>query len=185
MCSAALLNLKLTDSSSKKNARDSPLLRLPPEIRSMIWEYVLGEHTIRMGESWHFTFPAQGTAQIHFDLLRVCRQVYVEASNLPRTLNTLSFPDFTSFLETAATGKLHHVQKICLRTFVDCLVSEEGLEYLVPTAAFAPFKTISITLCTEDLEEEGVRFRAETALRARLLEGRGHSFPRRLRQNDK
>ena len=155
----------------------------------MIWKYALGGQKIRMGAmgavDYHVVSPAQGTAQVHFDLLRVCRQVYVEASPLPRTLNTPTFPDFTSFLETAATGKLHHVQKICLRTFVDCLVSEEGLEYLVPTAAFAPFKTISITLCTEDSEEEGARFRAETALRARLLEGRGHSFPRRLRQNDK
>jgi len=135
----------------------------------MIWKYSLGGQKIRMGaKGYRVQFPAQGTAQVHFDLLRVCRQVYVEASLFPRTLNTLTFPDCRSLREVTATGTLRHVQKICLRTFVSSLGSEQGLEEFVPIATFEPFKTIDITLCTQDSGHEGLQIWVEKALKARL-----------------
>jgi len=86
--------------SSHRNQLDSPLLRLPGELRNAIYEQVLGNWDFRMvyiknaypqlglycrrvGESgrWQRLTSALTT------LLFVCRQIYAEARYLPFTLN--------------------------------------------------------------------------------------------------
>ncbi|EUC46072.1 hypothetical protein COCMIDRAFT_54347, partial [Bipolaris oryzae ATCC 44560] len=63
-----------------RNQRESPLLRLPAEVRSMVWEYVFGGYHI-------YVYPRE----IHRRILRlmtVCRQIFMEAVLLPFRLNT-------------------------------------------------------------------------------------------------
>ncbi|KAF2833358.1 hypothetical protein CC86DRAFT_399985 [Ophiobolus disseminans] len=158
---------------TKKNAQDSPLLGLPPEIRNMIWKYVLGRQKIKLSatrypDTYYLASPARGTALIWFDLLCVCRQIYAEAALLPRALNTPTFPNFSTFLKKVATGKLHHTQSVSLRTILKCLKTNKELEKLVPVSAFEPFKTVDISLYVGD-ETRGVQERVETALRARFV----------------
>ncbi|KAF3001309.1 hypothetical protein E8E13_005142 [Curvularia kusanoi] len=64
------------------NSESSPLLRLPGELRNIIYGYVLGGHTF--GETWENKKPPQ-----HFlASLLVCRQIYNEARMLVFELNT-------------------------------------------------------------------------------------------------
>jgi hypothetical protein len=75
-------NLQLTYGSCQKNAKDSDLLRLPPEIRTMIGGFALGGQTIKLaykGLSPHDAIRSDD----RFPLLSVCHQVYAEAAMLP------------------------------------------------------------------------------------------------------
>jgi hypothetical protein len=136
----------------------------------MIWGFALGGQKIRMGPvnfttSFYAKSPAKGTAQIHFDLLRVCRQVYAEAAPLPRTLNTPYFSGFSYFEETFATGRLRHVQMVCLQAGSGYLARH--LQSMFPVATFEQFKTVEIVLL-EPFQDEGLRSEIRTALRAHL-----------------
>jgi hypothetical protein len=75
-------NLQLTYGSCQKNAKDSGLLRLPPEIHTMIGGFALGGQTIKLaykGLSPHDAIRSDD----RFPLLSVCHQVYAEAAMLP------------------------------------------------------------------------------------------------------
>ncbi|KAF3046585.1 hypothetical protein E8E12_011066 [Didymella heteroderae] len=82
----------------RKN-QDSPLLRLPPEIRNRIWEYTL-EHSIfraipnfGSSEPAKFESPPEEPA-IGVTLFRTCRQIYSEAASMPFKLNAFAFNEF-------------------------------------------------------------------------------------------
>ncbi|KAG9201527.1 hypothetical protein G6514_005534 [Epicoccum nigrum] len=74
-----------------KNQETSPLLRLPAEIRNIIWRYALGGKTFVATDKWETDFklsrsskdPENGTA-----LLRTCRQLFLEAACYPITLGS-------------------------------------------------------------------------------------------------
>jgi hypothetical protein len=72
-------------------------LRLPPELRSRIWEYALGGHTLRtiyLGarrRSVPRMVPSTAERMYGLDLLRTCRQIYTETALLPYKTNTFSF----------------------------------------------------------------------------------------------
>jgi hypothetical protein len=58
--------------------QQSPLLRLPTELRTKIWTYVLGS-TIYRGKGYTYTGEAQFVPRdrsIGLSLLQTCRQVY-------------------------------------------------------------------------------------------------------------
>lgn len=79
-----------------KNNQKSPLLRLPPEIRSRIWEYTLGYTIVRAHVPYSRSHkPRLRTSSdepgIGMALLRSCRQVYSEAALMPMRLNTFAF----------------------------------------------------------------------------------------------
>lgn len=74
----------------------------------MIWRYALGGHQVDMcGHHRGFRFPYRSSVRIRpiacgekppsnfvkptFQLLRVCRQIYVEASHMVYTMNTFGF----------------------------------------------------------------------------------------------
>jgi hypothetical protein len=104
----------LTYGSAQKNAQESRLLRLPPEVRMMIWGYSLGGQTIKL---------AQKRLSPHYDprlvnrfpLLRVCRQVYLDAAVLPYTLDTFRFHNYHHYRAHAGTGLIKYVQHLRLR----------------------------------------------------------------------
>jgi hypothetical protein len=85
------------------NAASSPLLRLPPEIRNMIYTLIIDVNMVvftkaGLGRGRH---PIQdGLA-----LLRVCRQIHAEAAVLPYALNTFVFWTFTSDLQAFLYGR--------------------------------------------------------------------------------
>ncbi|CAG5173409.1 uncharacterized protein ALTATR162_LOCUS7626 [Alternaria atra] len=101
--------------AAQRNARNSPLLRLPAEIRNMIFRYAVGGNEIHVQRAfvyrtskkwrdnsnsyWHgrathlgdrrLKALAQGTA---FHLPEVCRQIYAETATLSYATNTFILP---------------------------------------------------------------------------------------------
>ena len=72
----------------------SPLLRLPPELRNIIYADALGGHTFSMSLRWvekdHPIARADNAPPHAFALLRTNRQIYSEARLLPFTANTFT-----------------------------------------------------------------------------------------------
>ncbi|KAH3989403.1 hypothetical protein HBI25_120030 [Parastagonospora nodorum] len=94
-----------------KTNQDSPLLRLPGELRSRIWEYVLGGYELRsvyIKNSQQITVkrmvPPFAERMNGTQLLRTCRQIYTETALLPYRANTF-------ILETLDTIK-HELKKM-------------------------------------------------------------------------
>lgn len=89
------------------NASGSPFLRLPPEIRVRIYNFVLGGQQIWIGRYpasidyqrhlhhgprfYHFNTIDREGRGLDIRLLRVCRQVFTETALLPYALNNFSF----------------------------------------------------------------------------------------------
>ncbi|EMD63226.1 hypothetical protein COCSADRAFT_161742 [Bipolaris sorokiniana ND90Pr] len=86
-----MLNVTPKGGDVKAN-QQSPLLRLPPEIRNMIWELVLAGRvcTLDYDKAGHVSMSSP-KAPTGISLLRVCRQIYAEAANIPLQQNTSSF----------------------------------------------------------------------------------------------
>lgn len=79
------------------NQKQSPLLKLPPELRNKIYDHVLEGMCVSLvkynnSKPNHIEYihSASGCAIVGnpLNLLSVCRQVYLEASLLPYTLNS-------------------------------------------------------------------------------------------------
>lgn len=83
----------LTGHSTSRNQRESPLLRLPPELCDKTYRYALGGYKIRVcckvrRRDW---YPELNQPPHNFTALtRVSRQVHFEIVNLCATLNTFS-----------------------------------------------------------------------------------------------
>lgn len=92
--------------SAQRNSLESPLLCLPGEIREAIWKHALGGHQIEipdvsqegpvegiydMRTLYPDTLCPPGSARPTFQLPRVCRQMYVEASPYVYSMNTFAF----------------------------------------------------------------------------------------------
>ncbi|CAI6287124.1 unnamed protein product [Periconia digitata] len=79
---------------SKNNQLQSPLLRLPPELRNRIYKYALGGKKLRPAGFIHrIKYEQNGrvTPPNFVALLSVCRQIYAEARLYPFLLNTFEF----------------------------------------------------------------------------------------------
>lgn len=86
--------LKVDELHRVKQNQNSPLLRLPPEIRNRIWEYTLGHNTFRFGRTRGRkarSILAPDEPGINVAILRGCRQIYSETALMPIQLNTLAF----------------------------------------------------------------------------------------------
>jgi hypothetical protein len=110
---------KLTTRYSVRSNQKSPLLRLPPEIRTRIWEYALGgryflQHFLHRGTQRFSSLPSTQTNACA--LLQVCRQIYAETALIPIVINTFSVSDYQSLARVARTlpkyqrGKISEVQ---------------------------------------------------------------------------
>jgi len=100
-----------TDSYSAHNSAQSPLLRLPAEIRNEIYAYILTEPDA----TYHFDYRPYpyGECVSHgssvkqpnrLALLRTCRQVFYEAAKLPFKFNTGYFADLGVLLCLASSS---------------------------------------------------------------------------------
>ncbi|CAN9439550.1 unnamed protein product [Alternaria alternata] len=84
---------------TKRNAIESPLLRLPPEIRNGIYTYVFG-NTRYLFRDYHFsirtpvTFTPDKVEYQRLSLPLVCRQLHHETRLLPYELGTFDFVEW-------------------------------------------------------------------------------------------
>ena len=99
--------------SARRNARDSPLLRLPAEIRASIWKHALEYPVVKVRPS---SKRHRKSVRVNFGLLRICRQVYSETARLPHTLNTFSFSTHDDVTNFARRKKLDKLQKLSVRS---------------------------------------------------------------------
>jgi hypothetical protein len=90
----------------EENARQSPLLCLPAEIRNKIFNYALRGHRIRpvversvilQGHPDTWARLRRNPIKHRFALPKVCRQIYNETAILPYTLSTFSLIYITDF----------------------------------------------------------------------------------------
>jgi len=95
-------------SSSEHNALASPLLRLPAELRNLIYTYVIsnnkygeggfsGSSDPETGEPIHMRLAPYEKGQIWIGLLLTCRQIHSETAPLPFALNTFCLIDSLIF----------------------------------------------------------------------------------------
>ncbi|KAF2034836.1 hypothetical protein EK21DRAFT_84956 [Setomelanomma holmii] len=96
-----------------KNAQESELLRLPPEIRAMIWRYALGYQnvwlsTVRPIKEASWTDRCQ--------LLRTCRQIYSEAAMMPYKYNTFYVGTIANYSRHLNLGNIQLAQHIRIRS---------------------------------------------------------------------
>jgi len=88
------LTARISEQPDIQNAHcdviESPLLRLPPELRNMIFALALDHGTIRpkIGKTWLEPKLKNYPIRERFGLLFTCRQIYAETALLPYKLNT-------------------------------------------------------------------------------------------------
>ncbi|KAI4926058.1 uncharacterized protein J4E92_006795 [Alternaria infectoria] len=76
---------------ARQNQRNSPLLRLPAEIRHLIFGYALGGKTFHIDYNEYQGIAKNMTVSKNtLALLAVCRQVFAETALLPFSSNTFS-----------------------------------------------------------------------------------------------
>ncbi|KAF1942647.1 hypothetical protein EJ02DRAFT_163886 [Clathrospora elynae] len=106
MCQLSKLDNGMFDTTPKndqqrllvaRNANQSPLLRLPSELRELICNFTLAGNIIKpayASRRWAIRPPKH-----RFSLLRVCRQIYAETASLPYSLSTFSFSTIYRYQE--------------------------------------------------------------------------------------
>ena len=113
----------LTFHRIKRNQEESPLLRLPAEIRNRIYEYALGlGRTFRMDIRRNANLVGvdkKSKEKNCLSLLRACRQIYAEAVLIPFRVNTFVFHGqhiFDEWTSTVLPIRREAVASIELRT---------------------------------------------------------------------
>ncbi|KAF1932006.1 uncharacterized protein M421DRAFT_416734 [Didymella exigua CBS 183.55] len=105
-------------SISIRNSRESPLLRLPAELRIKIWAYLLAyRHVLKQFPSRWRPGSGSSASTIRLDILRVCRQTYTETALLPFTLNSFTFItpcDMKATIDCSRLGHRNAIRKIAL-----------------------------------------------------------------------
>jgi hypothetical protein len=109
--------------STEANQRNSPLLRLPAELRNQIYELVLRHDCLSLALGRYLNlqpirlYPDPGSRTLA--LLRVCRQDHFEAALLPYSLNTFVFTRISvakGFQDLCTPVQLHVVEGVELYT---------------------------------------------------------------------
>ncbi|KAF1949088.1 hypothetical protein CC80DRAFT_581879, partial [Byssothecium circinans] len=78
--------------SSQENAINSPLLRLPGEIRNKIFHYALCDYKLEIHNKQSLNSPpSYNYIQPRFQLPRVCRQIHAETAPIVYSRNTFGF----------------------------------------------------------------------------------------------
>ncbi|USP77115.1 hypothetical protein yc1106_04389 [Curvularia clavata] len=77
---------------ARQNQQQSPLLRLPAELRNKIFAYALGGRTFRFKTTGNYPWYIKNVTKYKhaLALLQVCRQIYAETALLPFSTNTFS-----------------------------------------------------------------------------------------------
>ncbi|KAF3001976.1 hypothetical protein E8E13_007635 [Curvularia kusanoi] len=112
---------------SQRNREQSPLLRLPGELRNRIYEFAIGGHVVDVLHRYFIqdrfisTLPVRGPKDASEKFLRLlnlahtCRQLYEETRLLPYALNIFCFYDdrwfmaFSSILPSSAKSSIRQI----------------------------------------------------------------------------
>ena len=129
----------LREKSTRRNARDVPLLRLPAEIRASIWKHALEYPIVKVRPS---SERHRNNVRENFGLLRVCRQVYSETARLPHTLNTFSFS--LGDMPHHDMTKLNKVQKLSVET--NWVVLDAVCSYIFPLEDLPQLREVEVTI---------------------------------------
>ncbi|KAI4948626.1 hypothetical protein J4E86_007974 [Alternaria arbusti] len=139
------------DRLTELNSVDSPLLRLPAEIRNMIFTYVFsGEEYLLRRHDYSTLICGEAVTDINMSLLLVSRQAYSETALLPYKLGTICFrfnPSYISwqadieiFLEERSAEQIEAIA--CLESgsllptyFYSPLHSTDPLVHITPRTA--------------------------------------------------
>ncbi|KAF2874936.1 hypothetical protein BDV95DRAFT_303514 [Massariosphaeria phaeospora] len=113
----------------KRNSAESPLLRLPSELRNQIWDYAVCGNQVLIHDPPHATLPGVGgsyeivgdstTMPPNFKLPQVCRQTYVETGPLIYSNNTFRFQSgkaLDHWIKRRALGQRRRVQSLDIPT---------------------------------------------------------------------
>lgn len=98
--------------SSERNSKQSPLLRLPRELRDIIWDHALRGYQIKVYSN---TYSAAGTTPCippEFHLLLVCRQIHSEIHPRHYSLGTFFFAAAHDLRNYGDRNRLHHIQAL-------------------------------------------------------------------------
>jgi len=119
------LGLTNNTTRAQRNAEDSALLRLPPEIRQRIWTYVVQAQIVHIG-CWD---PLDRNDNTEQSMIRVCRQVHAETCLLPyavhcfRLYEDLWLKEWITRRLPEQTAAVQRVELWC----DDCLTTPLGL----------------------------------------------------------
>ncbi|KAF9732882.1 hypothetical protein PMIN07_007212 [Paraphaeosphaeria minitans] len=135
---------------TKRNSTESPLLRLPGEIRNMIYGYVTGHYNIYHTSDgrlmvgpidpwdWRHAFVEFPSVPSLLTLTLVCRQTYIESRMhvfANNTFDTKNFFYFRRRVEKLSTEQKHAISTITLA--FDCL-GKVGLNVYHLTGSIEP-----------------------------------------------
>jgi hypothetical protein len=102
----------------KQNAKDSPFLRLPAELRRRVYEYVLGKDAVSTSSLRRFA------------LLQVSRQIYLETARLPFNLKVIESNFLPTLQRSVRLGIMKHVEELDLLDVF--FPTKQDLENIVP-----------------------------------------------------
>lgn len=176
---------------SVKRNQNSPLLRLPAELRTQIWNYVLGYKLLSMWYTYKLPLRQARIAAPYtdrtnvMDLLRTCRQIYVESACVPYSLNIFSFDFYDSIYDHFKRFTLHqranitHIQLNNLDHFSLQLLTQQPIEVVAKqkkfNLSFLPaLKQIHVVLLAAqfDAAQEGRGHMVEDQLKVLLAGSR-------------
>ncbi|KAF1944057.1 hypothetical protein EJ02DRAFT_432624 [Clathrospora elynae] len=165
-----------------KSNQNSPLLRLPPEIRNQVWELVLGGEVFRAvftPSNLHTKYkltssPAEPTKEMA--LLRTCRQIYAEAAMMPLILNKFSFECVfeakyvLSKLKTHQRKHIAHLQfELSRPSRVSVLARSDFHRFRFPLPGYLPgLKELRVCIFSVSATDETARGENERQVRKKL-----------------
>jgi hypothetical protein len=134
------LTLAYETARAQRNAKESALLRLPPELRNRIWRYVLKVEEIALDDEtiWNLEEP-------QVSVLCVCRQVHTETCLLLYSINLFTLYGGEHMAEWLAQ-RLPEQRNAITRVAI-CCPNENGFDY--PLLMLLGLKTLWV-LCICD-----------------------------------
>ncbi|KAH7408273.1 hypothetical protein DE146DRAFT_629203 [Phaeosphaeria sp. MPI-PUGE-AT-0046c] len=172
---------KGTEKDIVKSNQDSPLLRLPAEIRNTIWKYTLGGKTMRPVYSYRsrLNFVPKPSERINtFALLRTCRQIYAEGALIPYTESIFSveyMADVTRAFRRFRKHQLGHIRELSIEcdryvpNHFDVHQFISGIMFFLPSKALPNLRRLRLGFFSSD-DWNAVTFEeTEKAIRSALF----------------
>jgi hypothetical protein len=174
----------------QRNQDRSPLLRLPPEIRTIIFEYVFSRITVAIMSHKYTTRPPIricGAGQHFLAILQVSRQIYADAALLPFAMCQFQphnqMTGFNTWVNARLLVQIAAIRYVCLPSWgatptrVPSIFSEDivsfhqlpGLEVITLYLMFPRDREIEPTITTRRYEEAQVTLVKEANPRARVV----------------